>query len=485
MSGLHKFALRGISVLMLAAVLTPGSAAAQTKLLRFPDIHGDQVVFVYAGDLWVAASAGGTATRLTAHPGQELFPKFSPDGQWIAFTGQYDGDEQVYVMPSSGGVPRQLTYYPARGPLAPRWGYDNQVYGWTRDGAVLFRSLRGDGWDLTDSRLYTVPREGGLPEALPMPVSGAGALSPDDRRVVYSPLFRDFRSWKRYEGGWAQELYIFDLASNDAQQITDHPRADRDPMWIGQLIYFTSDRDGTLNLYSFDPASGATTQLTRSTTWDVRWPSDDGQGRIIYESDGELVIYDVGSNNSTPISINVPTDGLAMRPSRISVSGNVEGWALSPKGQRALFVARGDVFTAPIEDGPTRNLTKSSGAHDKHARWSPDGSKIAFVSDMSGEEEIYVISQDGMGEPEPLTSGSTGMLYWPEWSPDGDLRPQHQEQAEEGNRRREQLPVVRLHLVAQGWLSRVHTGRAQRLLVGLGLQHGRRSAAPSHGRGVQ
>jgi tricorn protease len=273
MSGLHKFALRGISVLMLAAVLTPGSAAAQTKLLRFPDIHGDQVVFVYAGDLWVAASAGGTATRLTAHPGQELFPKFSPDGQWIAFTGQYDGDEQVYVMPSSGGVPRQLTYYPARGPLAPRWGYDNQVYGWTRDGAVLFRSLRGDGWDLTDSRLYTVPREGGLPEALPMPVSGAGALSPDDRRVVYSPLFRDFRSWKRYEGGWAQELYIFDLASNDAQQITDHPRADRDPMWIGQLISFTSDRDGTLNLYYSDPASGATTQLTRSTTWTGSWSS--------------------------------------------------------------------------------------------------------------------------------------------------------------------------------------------------------------------
>ncbi|MGD8697902.1 MAG: hypothetical protein PVJ43_01345 [Gemmatimonadales bacterium] len=249
----------GVCALAWAA-LVPGSASAQTKLLRFPDIHGDQVAFVYAGDLWVAPAGGGTATRLTTHPGLELFPKFSPDGRWIAFTGQYDGDEQVYVIASTGGVPKQLTYYPARGPLAPRWGYDNQVYGWTNDGsAVLFRSLRGDGWDLTDSRLYTVPAEGGLPMALPMPVTGAGSYSPDGNRVVYSYPFRDFRSWKRYEGGWAQDLYIFDLDANQAQRIAYHPRADRDPMWIGEMIYFTSDRDGTLNFYSYNPGIDATT----------------------------------------------------------------------------------------------------------------------------------------------------------------------------------------------------------------------------------
>jgi tricorn protease len=407
--------------LLCAAALLPDTADAQTKLLRFPDIHGDQVAFSYAGDLWVAPAAGGTATRLTAHAGLELFPKFSPDGRWIAFTGQYDGDEQVYIIPATGGVPKQLTYYPARGPLAPRWGYDNQVYDWTNDGsAVLFRSVRGDGWDLTDSRLYTVPTEGGLPTALPMPVTGAGSYSPDGNRVAYSYPFRDFRAWKRYEGGWAQDLYIFDLTTNESQKIADHPRADRDPMWIGDLVYFASDRDGTLNLYSYNPADGRTTQLTQSTTWDVRWPSDDGQGRIVYESDGELVVFDVASGNSTPISINVQDDGLAARPSRISVAGNIEGWALSPKGERALFVARGDVFTAPIEHGPTRNLTQSAGAHDKHARWSPDGSKIAFVSDMSGEEEIYVIDQEGSGEAERLTSGGTGMIYWPQWSPDGE-----------------------------------------------------------------
>ncbi|MGD8867691.1 MAG: S41 family peptidase [Gemmatimonadales bacterium] len=413
--------LAGVCAVIWAAALLPGNAAAQTKLLRFPDIHGDQVAFVYAGDLWVAPATGGTATRLTAHPGLELFPKFSPDGNWIAFTGQYDGDEQVYVIPATGGVPKRLTHYPARGPLAPRWGYDNQVYGWTNDGsAVLFRSLRGDGWDLTDSRLYTVSVGGGLPTALPMPVTGAGAFSPDGNRVVYSYPFRDFRSWKRYAGGWAQDIYIFDLGTNQSQRVTDNPRADRDPMWIGDMVYFTSDRDGTLNVYSYDPASGATMQLTRSTTWDVRWPSDDGRGRIVYELGGELVVFDVSTGESQPISIDVPSEGLAARPSQMNVADNIEGWALSPKGERALFVARGDIFTAPIEHGATRNLTMSSGAHDKHARWSPDGSKIAFISDMTGEEEVYVIDQDGSGGPQQLTSGSTGMLYAPEWSPDGD-----------------------------------------------------------------
>src|SRR5262245_18500362 len=204
--------------LPLLALLAFSSAAAPqdhvpTKLLRFPDVYGERVVFCYAGDLWIAPSSGGTAWRLTAHPGLEVFPRFSPDGKWVAFTGQYDGDEQVYVVSASGGVPKQLTFYPARGPLTPRWGWDNQVYGWTSDGAsILFRSMR-EGWDLTDTRLFTVPREGGAATALPMPVSGGGDLSPDGKQVVYSPLTRDFRTWKRYEGGWAQDLYIYDLAT--------------------------------------------------------------------------------------------------------------------------------------------------------------------------------------------------------------------------------------------------------------------------------
>ncbi len=403
-----------------ASVLSNGIAAAGTKLLRFPDVHGDRVVFTYAGDLWTASTSGGTAVRLTAHPGLELFAKFSPDGRTIAFTGQYDGDEQVYVIPADGGVPRQLTFYPARGPLPPRWGYDHQVHGWTRDGkAVLFRSMR-DGWSLTDTRLYTVPVAGGLPEPLPMPVSGAGDLSPDGRRVAYSPLTRDFRTWKRYQGGWAQDLYIFDLDSHEQANITDTIRTDRDPMWIGDRVYYASDRTGTLNLWVYDTTTRQTRQLTRETVWDVRWPSrGDDDGLIVYELDGELMLFDTAAETSRPISITVPTDALATRPEHRNVARYVEDFALSPKGERALFVARGDVFSAPIENGSTRNLTRSSGAHDKWARWSPDGRSVAFVSDRSGEDEIWLVAQDGSVEPRRLTTGGDVMRYAPEWSPDG------------------------------------------------------------------
>jgi len=394
-------------------------AKGQTKLLRFPDVHGDKVVFTYGGDLWTASTSGGMATRLTSHPGLELFAKFSPDGKWIAFTGQYDGDEQVYVIPSTGGIPKQLTFYPARGPLTPRWGYDNQVYGWSPDGkSVLFRSLR-EHFDLGDSRLYTVSVDGGMPQALPMPKSGAGDFAPDGKKVVYSPLFRDFRTWKRYSGGWAQQLYIFDLSSHAAEKITEDPRAHRDPMWVGTKIFYSSDKDDTLNLYVYDPATKKTDQLTHSKKWDLRWPSTDHKNQIVYEVDGELNLFNTESGKTTHISIDVPTDAVAMRPSHISASNAIEGFELSPKGERAVFVARGEVFTVPIEKGPTRNLTNSSNAHDKWGRWSPDGAKIAYVSDADGEDEVYLISQDGSGKSEQLTHDFRAMLYAPEWAPDG------------------------------------------------------------------
>ena len=402
------------------ALLLPllvGIASGQTKLLRFPDIHGDSVAFVYAGDLWKASDRGGRAVRLTADPGLELFPKFSPDGRWIAFTGQYDGDEQVYVVPADGGEPVQLTFYPARGPLAPRWGYEHQVYGWMPDSsAVVFRSSRSF-WGAKDGRLYTVPVEGGLPQPLEMPVSGAGTVSPDGNLVAYSPLFRDFRTWKRYAGGWAQDLFIFDRSEGSATQITDHVRTDRDPMWIGSDVVFASDRDGTLNLYHYDRQRKRTRQLTHETKWDVRWPSSDGSGRIVYELNGELSIYDFEAVRSRSVGIEVPSDGGSRRPRRVSAASKVEGYALSPKGRRAVFAARGDIFTVPAEKGPVRNLTRSSDAHDRLPSWSPDGSRIAFVSDLSGEEQVHVVAQDG-GKSEQLTEGVRGRLYQPEWSPD-------------------------------------------------------------------
>jgi len=411
---------RPILLAALSAALVSATAGAQTKLLRFPDIHENTLVFCYGGDLWRAPADGGTAIRLTAHPGQELFPKLSPDGAWIAFTGQYDGDEQVYVMPSGGGEPKRLTYYPAHGPLTPRWGYDNQVYGWTPDGRkILFRSMRDADSISVDSALYTVSPEGGLPVKLPMPSAGAGDYSPDGKRLVYSPLFRDFRTWKRYQGGWAQDLYIFDLASHEARPIAPSVRTERDPMWIGNTLYFVSDRDGTLNLYAYDLASDAVRQLTHSATWDVRWASSDNARRIVYELDGELQVFDTSTGQDRRVAIQVPDDGLARRPSHISVAENVEDFSLSPKGERALFVARGDIFTVPIEKGPSRNLTRTSGAHDKWARWSPDGARIAFISDAPGEDQVFVVDQRGTGKAEQLTTDFAAMLYWPEWSPDG------------------------------------------------------------------
>jgi tricorn protease len=408
-----------IAALMAGLLLVSTTAIAQTKLLRFPDIRGDRVVFTYAGDLWTAPSSGGSATHLTSHPGVEVFGKFSPDGKWIAFTGQYDGDEQVYVVPTSGGEPRQLTFYPARGPLAPRWGWDNQVFGWSKDSKrIYFRSLR-DSWSLPIARLYSVSVDGGPATAFPMPTAGSGDLSPTNDEIVYSPQSRDFRSEKRYGGGQANQLYIFNLKNNSAKRITEGPRATRDAMWIGDAIFFNSDRDGHFNLYAYSIPSGRTTQVTSNRPWDVRWPSSDNEGQIVYELNGELQVLDARTKKSTPISINVPDEGNSRRPSRVAAGNLIESVNLSPKGERALFAARGDIFSAPIEKGPTRNLTDSSGAHDKWPSWSPDGFQIAFISDKSGEEELYLISQDGSKPAEQITNGGSAMRYQPEWAPDG------------------------------------------------------------------
>ena len=405
-------------VLAFAAILLFACATfAQTKLLRFPDIHGDRVVFTYGGDLWTVSQGGGTATRLTAHPGVETYAKFSPDGRWIAFTGQYDGDEQVYVIPSDGGEPKQLTFYPSRGPLAPRWGFDNQVLGWTKDGRIFYRGGR-DSWSLPIARLYAVSPAGGSSEALPMPEAGSGSFSPDGSRMVYSPRFRDFRPEKRYSGGQANKLYIYDLKTNDAQLISDSPFASRDAMWIGDTVFYNTDKDGKFNLWAYDPGSKKTTQVTKNRDWDIRWPSSDDQSRIVYERNGELEMLDVGSKKASRITVTVPDDGINKRARQASVANRVSWFALSPKGERAVFSARGDIFTVPIEKGGARNLTRSSGAHDRFPAWSPDGRWIAYMSDQSGEDEVWIVAQDGSTQPQQLTTGGSAQRYAPQWSAD-------------------------------------------------------------------
>ena len=410
------FATSGVS---LFADENVASDAQPTKLLRYPDIYQNQVAFCYAGDIWKSDLDGEHVVRLTAHAGQEEFPKFSPDGQWIAFTGQYDGNDQVYVIPASGGEPRRLTFYPTVAG-APRRGVDAQVLGWTPDSKqVMFRSKRDS--DEVDSltNIYLASIDGGLPTRIGVPVAGAGDLSPDGKKLVYSPLFRDFRHWKRYEGGWAQYLLIYDRETKEFSEVPTTPRTDRDPMWIGDHVYFVSDRDGTMNLYRYTPENDVKIEkLSNYTEWDLRWASSDGDDQIVYENGGSLFVYRPSSNETRELSIHVPHDGLAARPSRVQAWRHIESFGLSPEGKRALFTARGDIFTVPVENGQTRNLTRTSGAHDRCPVWSADGRWIAFISDESGEDQIYVIDQKGEKGKLQLTNSLRAKLDSLQWAPD-------------------------------------------------------------------
>jgi tricorn protease len=411
-----------IAMLRLAFVLLSGlSAAAQAELkfMRYPDVCGDAVVFTYAGDLWRASTQGGSATRLTAAPGLEFVAKFSPDCRSLAFTGQLDGDEQVYVMPATGGEPRQLTFYPAMGPLPQRWGFDNQVYGWTADGqSVVFKSTY-NAFEAGDQRAYTILASGGLPEALPMPISGALDLAPDGARLVYSPLSNDHRAWKKYEGGWAQDLWLFDRRTNQTLNLTQHRRTDRDPMWIGESVYFVSDRDGRLNLYRVAASGGAATALTTHRDADIKFASSDGNDQIVYERDGVLTLYSIQANAERTLAISVPADDQLKRHQRVDANESFQSMSVSADGKRVLVVARGELFSLPTESGVTRNLSQSSDAHEREASFSADGKQIVYVSDRSGEEAIYVRAADASSPERKLTTAVYGRLYAPRFSPNG------------------------------------------------------------------
>jgi tricorn protease len=407
---------------VLLALLVPAVAAAtteETRLLRFPDIHEDRIAFVYAGDIWIVDSQGGLARRLTSHEGLELFPKFSPDGRWVAFSGEYSGTRQVHVIDVNGGTPRQLTYYNDVGPMPPRGGYDYRVLGWTPDGEhVLFRANRLP-WGVRMGRPYLVPVDGGLETPLAIPEGGGGDLSPDGRKMAYTPIDREFRTWKRYRGGRAQDVWIYDLASDTAERVTDLPATDNQPVWVGDSIYFTSDRDWKLNLYAHDLTTGQTRKVTDHQEYDVLWPSG-GPSAVVYENGGFVYRYDPAADRSVRVPIHVAGDLPHTHPAIVNVKERIESFEISPSGVRALFAARGDVFTVPAEHGEIRNLTRSQGVREIAPVWSPDGRWIAYLSDRTGEYEIYLKSQDGSGQERRLTSDGDIWRFPPVWSPDGE-----------------------------------------------------------------
>ena len=402
----------GLSLLMVALV-----NSEECRLMRFPDIHQDRIVFVYAGDLWLSPSEGGIARRLTTHVGMELFPKFSPDGKMIALSAQYDGNTDVYVIPSEGGEPERLTYRPGLENLPDRFGFDDMVLDWHPDGKrILFRSWR-ESYDSWFQRLFLISAKGGFPEGLPLPEAGLTSFSPDGSKIAYNRIFRNFRTWKRYKGGLAQEIWIYDLENNTVERITDYEGTDTSPMWHQNRIYFVSDRDHTANIFCYDLNTRKARKITSHDEYDVKWPSL-GPRSIVYENGGYLYVLDLKSEQSRKITVEIPDDRVLTRSEFISVSDYVNDYNLSPDGKRALFTARGDIFTVPAEKGNTRNLTNTPGAREKYSTWSPDGKWIAYLSDRTGEDELYLVQQDGKGEEIRITTNGDCFRFVPVWSPD-------------------------------------------------------------------
>ena len=407
---------------VLAVLGCVSFAAAQDspggRLMRFPDIYKDEIAFMYGGDLWLVPSTGGVARRITTHPGRELFPKFSPDGKWLAFTGQYDGNFNVYVMPAEGGQPKQLTFYQGGAPLSDRMGIHNQVVTWTPDSKrIVFLSRRdaSNGWI---RRQFTVSIDGGLPQPLPLDQGGLTSFSPDGTKIAYNRVFRNFRTWKRYTGGLAQDIFIYDLKNNVLEQQLPHTDyTDTFPMWHGNTIYFTSDRgpEHRLNLYSYDLGSKQVEQLTKFSDFDVMWPSL-GPDSIVFENGGFLFVFDLASKQPKKLTISLNGERDLTMKHWASVTRWVTDFDLSPDGKRAAFAARGDVFTVPAKEGSIRNLTRTPGIREKGVSWSPDGRWIAYISDRSGEEEIYLMPQDGLGKEQQITSGYKGFKFPSAWS---------------------------------------------------------------------
>ncbi len=384
-------------------------------LLQKPALSKTHIVFGFADDLWIVPRAGGEATRLTTGTGVETDPVFSPDGKWIAFTGQYDGNDDVFVVPATGGQPKRLTYHPA----------GDQPVGWTPDGKrVLFRSSRESYARFT--RLYTIGLDGGEPEALPLPRGDHGSYSPDGKSIAYVPFVNSrnsagaYAAWKRYRGGRAPQVWLADLGDSSITKVPRKDSNDWNPMWVEGRVYFLSDRDGPVSLYVYDPESKDVKRLIDNKDMDIKNASS-GPGGIVYEKPGGLYIHDIKSGESKAVPVSIKAELPALRSRLAKVGDLIQKGAISPSGARVAFEARGEIFTVPAAKGDTRNLTKTPGAAERDPAWSPDGQQLAYFSDVSGEYELFIVKAAANGKPVKVIKPGDGpsFYYSPVWSPDG------------------------------------------------------------------
>jgi tricorn protease len=397
------------AALLLAAGMAAWAQAGESHLMRLADVHGDQVVFTYEDDLWTASTRGGDASRLTRDDGGERYAKFSPDGKRIAFTGQYDGGVDVYVMDAAGSPPVRLTYHPA----------PDLVLGWTPDGAsVLFRSRRE--FPFRGEQVYTVPAVGGTERKLAVDRAGLAALSPDGRNLAYCRLSNEGATWKRHQGGDAQEIWMGSFEKADFRVIAPWKGIDNFPMWEGEAIYFASDREaGTVNLFRYDVKTGEVRALTQFTDYDVKYPSS-GPGAIVFQYAESLHLLDLDTGAVRKLAIRIPSDRVPVRSEFVAVKAGHGGFGLNPDGSRLLLESRGEVLSIPVEKkkGEPVNLSRASGSREKDPDWSPDGTRVAFLSDRTGEEEVYLASAEGLQPWKQLTSGGLGYRMRLTWSPD-------------------------------------------------------------------
>lgn len=397
------------SLILLMLLASTIIAQVDARMLRYPDVSKTHIVFSYGGDLWVADKEGGVAKKLTSPKGNEFLPRFSPDGSQIAYTANYDGNNDIYVLPALGGIPERITHH----------SQTEMLLDWYPDGSkLLFASSMYSGRQRY-SQIHSVESDGGLSSKLPMPYGEFGALSTDGNKIAYTPKTRSFRTWKRYRGGMAADIWVFNLNNNTAQRITENDYNDEIPMWHGNTIYFLSDRgsEQRMNIWAYDTGTEEFRQLTNFTDFDIHFPSM-GPDDIVFEKGGKLYLLDLETEEYREVKVEVVTDKSNLKPHTENVGTSVSNAWVSPKGKRVVFEARGELFSAPAENGVVKNLTNTPGTAERYPAWSPNGKYVAYWSDASGEYEITVIDFENGNTEKKLTSYGPGYKYQLYWSPD-------------------------------------------------------------------